>query len=342
MLNILKEEYLRDSLNFKQAEKELIELFSKWLPDTIIDCHIHCNVAEHLGPMSRKLYSHMISTFPSFTLEESSQINALLYKNKRVHSLRFPHVFSCLDQKKANDYLLKESKKDDRIALFGLPEDIPYTIRMLSHPRVSALKMYYSYVEPTATKIYECFSPQILQEAERVGIPIILHVPKVITISKDDLLQTVADFPDLKICVPHLGSTKFVIPGLKETYQELAAKTNIHFDTSLNPSPEVVLLALETFGPDRVMFGSDAPLNLLRSVPYVHPNKGQRIITQYKYHWIDEEEYREYAHLAKDAVHAHWLCLQAIKDAIEKFPLRQQNEIKEKVFYKNAQQFYNF
>lgn len=342
MKDIPKNKYLKDSMKFKTSELDLIDFFSKWLPEEIIDCHIHCNQSDFIKPMSEKTYQHMISTFPSFTLEESETVNSLFYMNKKVSSLRFPHVFRDLDQKKANKYLLENSRSSDRIAIFGLPEDIPYTIKLLSHPRTSALKMYYSYTEPNAKYIYECFPREILDEAERLGIPVIMHLPRVITKSKDDLLQTIKDYPKLKVVVPHLGSTKFVISDLENTYNELATKTNIFLDTSLNPSYEVVKLALKTFGVDRVMFGSDAPLNLIRSIPYIHPQKGQRIITEYKYHWLDEKEYGEYKNMAKDLVHVHWNCLLAIKRAVEDYPQNQHELIKQKIFYKNAKTFFKF
>ena len=41
-----------------------------------------------------------------------------------------------------------------------------------------------------------------------------------------------------------LGSTKFLIKDLEETYKELADKTNIYLDTSLNPSYDLVIDSL--------------------------------------------------------------------------------------------------
>lgn len=292
--------------------------------------------------MGEKTFRHMLSTFPCFSIEESEKVREVFHPGKSIRSLRFAKTFRGIDHRKVNQYLLSDSPPNDRVALFGLPEDPEYTIRMLLHPRVSALKMYYSYVEPTAKEIYQCFPPEILVAAERFGIPIILHLPRMIVESQDDLMKVVTDFPALRISIAHLGSTKFVVSGLAEAYRRIAEAPNVSMDTSLNPSEEVMKLAIESFGISRIMYGSDEPLNLIRSRPYVHPEKGQRIVTSYQYHWTDPEEHKVYGHLAKGAEHSHWLCLTALRNAIESLPLEMRDQAKQRIFRKNAEAFFGF
>ena len=228
------------------------------------------------------------------------------------------------------------------VALYGLPEDIPYTTDMLKDPRVSGLKMYYSYLDPSATHIYEIFKPEILEVAEQESVSIILHTPRVITESVDDVLNMKRDFPSLKVSIAHLGSSKFDIPGLQDAYDSLAESTDLVLDTALNPSEEVCYRAIKTFGIDRILYGTDEPLNLLRSVPYIHPEKGQRITTSYLYHWQDPKEHSEYKHLADGAIHAHWLCLDALKSAIERLPEGERGTAKQNIFHDNAEKFFGF
>jgi hypothetical protein len=90
-------------------------------------------------------------------------------------------AFRGIDYRAANLYLLKQSDVQNRIALYGPPDDPEYTIRILGHPRVSALKMYYLYLEPPATEIYQYFPKVVLEEAQRRDVPIILHPPRKIT-----------------------------------------------------------------------------------------------------------------------------------------------------------------
>jgi len=283
----------------------------------------------------------MLSTFPSFSLEESREWHALLHPGKNIRSLRFPKTFRGIDHRAANLYLLEQSDVQDRIALYGIPDDPEYTIGMLGHTRVSALKMYYSYLEPPAVEIYQYFPKVVLEEAQGRDVPIILHPPRRITMCLDQILMLAKDFPYLRVCLAHLSLTKSVVPGLEEALTEIARLPRVRFDTALVPSAEVVAMALRIVGPERVMYGSDEPLNLIRSMPYVHPEKGERLTAVYPYHWIDSAE-SQYKHLATDATHAHWQALRAVKTAVSAMPEKEQEAVKQKLFHDNAKLFYGF
>lgn len=337
-----REVYLSHALKITSEEQAKITEYADWLPSTVIDAHAHANLPEHVDYINESAYNHMLSTFPSFSIEESRASHKLLHPSTEVRSLRFAKTFKGIAHRAANQYLLEQSPEGDRVALFGLPEDPAYTIDMLHHPRVSALKMYYSYIQPPATTVYEAFPPPILAAAEESCIPVIMHAPKMIVESVDDVIQTTHDFPDLKIALAHLGSSKFNVPGLQDAYDRLATETSIYLDTALNPSSEVIIRALRTFGTDRIMYGSDEPLNLIRSTPYIHPEYGQRITTDLPYHWQNPKEHAEYRHLASKAIHAHWLSLDALKTAIESRPQPEQARTKQAIFHDNAARFYNF
>lgn len=337
-----REAYLAYARTLTEKERGLVQEFQEWLPDTIINCHAHCNLPEHVRSIDDRAYNHMLSTFPSFSLEESREWHALLHPEKNVRSLRFPKTFRGIDHRAANLYLLEQSDAQDRIALYGLPDDPEYTIGMLGHPRVVALKMYYSYLEPPATEIYQYFPKVVLEEAQRRDVPIILHPPRRITMCLDQILTLVTDFPHLRVCLAHLSLTKSVVPGLKEAFTTIAQLPRVHFNTALVPSAEVVAMALRIVGSDRIMYGSDEPLNLIRSTPYAHPGKGERLATEYPYHWVDMSDYQAYKHLATGITHAHWQALQAMKTAVSALPRKEQETVKKKFFHDNAKLFYDF
>lgn len=341
-MQIPVDDYLADALQLTPAEGRLRQEFAAWLPDDIIDCHAHCNLRAHVSYVSDRAFGHMLSTFTYFSLKDSATVNALLHPGTRVRSLRFPKTFEGIDHRAANAYLLEESSTDDRIAVFGLPEDVGYTVRMLRHPRCSALKMYWSYINPPAERIYDFFRPEILEEAQALDMPIILHLPKMIVRSLPDLVHLLEDFPRLRIVLAHLGLPKMLVPGLAEAYQAVKDYDNVMLDTALNPSDAVMHLALSTFGSGRIMFGSDQPLHLIRSVAFLHPAKGERLATAYKYHWVDPAEHAEFSHLAVGATHAHWQSLTAIKRAVERFPQSMREDMKRRIFRENASVFFGF
>ena len=335
-------EYFRHALSLKPEEEALRIKMEEWLPERIIDTHAHCNLESHVKSVNPHAYGHMLSTFTHLSLEDSIKLREIFYPNKIVQTLRFPKTFRGIDHVSANEYLLENSPDTDRVAVFGLPENIDYTVRMMHSPRASALKMYWSYVDPPAEKIYDFFTPEILEEAQKMELPIILHLPKMIIHMIDDLTKVLSDFPRLKVVLAHIGLSKLMVPGLEEAFSKTAAFDNVWVDTALNPSAEVISSALNRFGCERVMYGSDEPLNLIRSVAYEHPTKGERIVTDYQYHWVDVEDHTIYGRLAKNAVHAQWRCVEALRTAINQYSVAEQESVKRQVFHDNAKLFFGF
>src|SRR5258708_3213084 len=342
MLKIDREDYLRYFFSLKAREVELRKFYIDWLPDEIVDCHVHTSLPMHVEWMDERTYHHMLSTFPSFSLEESAWCHEFFYGEKPVRALRFAKTYRGVNHRQVNDYLLKEVSPSDRVALYGLPDDIPYTVSMMSEPRVSALKMYYSYLSPPATEIYEYFPPPVLSDAQAPDLPLILHPPTNLAKTAGQVLQVQQDFPKLRIVIAHLGLSKLMIPGLREAFAAMARSETTYMDTSMNPSAEVVSAALSAFGIGRILFGTDEPLSLIRATVYYHPTLGERLITEDPYHWVDKDEHSSYSHLAAGVIHAHWQQLEAIRQAIEGLHPKERTAAKTAVFHRNAENVFGF
>ena len=176
--------YLEDSLTLTDREKKLVKVFSKWLPDQIVDCHTHCNLRDHVQEVDEEMYHQMISTFQGFSLEDSHRVEEIFFVGKNLKTLRFPFPFRGIDMKAANDYLLTNVKDPDKVALCGIPNDVDYTISMLRTGRFAALKMYDQQFNPLLSKFTNIFH-QNFRVSRKLGVPIILHLPKTITLCKN-------------------------------------------------------------------------------------------------------------------------------------------------------------
>ncbi len=308
--------YVENSLSFTEKETALVQEFKEWLPDTLIDCHTHCGLSRDVYEIDDHMYGQLNSTFLQFSLEDSDKAKRAMFEGKNLSRLRFPFPFRGIDIKSANEYLIKNVTDPDNVVLCGIPNDPDYTNSMLRTKQFKALKMYHQMFNPHAKNIYQYFPPDILRVSEETETPIILHLPKIVTECKDELIEVARTFPNLKISLAHMGLAAVLMPNLEETYAELAQYPNISMDTSMIASKEVFKTAFSTFGTKRIMFGTDEPLNLLRFVLYDHPTKGQRVVTQYPFHWVDKDDHERYKHLALGAVHIHWESLTAIRDAI--------------------------
>lgn len=335
-MEIPVDEYLAYAQALTPEEEELRRRAADWLPERIFDAHVHTNLPEHVGTIDAPLLGHMMTTFPSFTLEQSAGLRALLYPGRQVAALRFPMPYRGIRHRQANAYLLGQAPPQDRVALYGIPTEIDYTVGLLGHPRVAALKMYYQYFSPPAQRILEVFPAPVLEEAQARGVPIILHLPRMITRCVDELLEVLDRFPRLVVVLAHLGLPHMPVPGLREAYAAVAKRERVYMDTAMIPSAEVVGMALEAFGTERIVFGSDEPLNLIRAVVYAHPVKGERLATPYPYHWADPAEQRESAAIAAGATHAHWQQLAAIGSALAAHVPEAKTRAAESIFHDTA------
>jgi len=163
-----------------------------------------------------------------------------------------------------------------------------------------------------------------------------------VTACVEDLLKLLIDFPKLVVVLAHLGLHKIPVPGLLEAYKKIARFDQVVLDTAMNPSSEVIGMAVNAFGSGRIMFGSDEPVNMLRYTAYMNPERGQRVVTEYKYHWVNADEHEKYSHLAKDAVHVHWQSIIAIKKVIQSLPKKERGIARENIFHNNAKEVFGF
>ena len=335
-------EYIKFASNFNEQEKSLRSMFEKWLPNKIIDCHVHVGQTNEINELIWPVYKKPFCSFLGFDLENSYKIRNLFYPGKMVLMLRFPYPFQGINHRDMNKYLIKKCTSMDRIALCGIPTDIEYTVKLLSNPRIAALKMHYYSSVPPAKEIYQFFPKAILEAAQSKALPIILHLPLKASHCIDQVERLVYDFPNLQVVLAHLGGYMEPLEKLELAYKSFAKYKSIHVDTAMVFSSQAIGLALKYFGEGRILYGSDEPLDLLRVKMYEHPVLGFRLISEYPYHWIPHEEYETYKYLAHGIVHAHWQTLLAIKQAIQGLPKSRQETAKSRIFFDNSKKLFSF
>lgn len=332
--------YLKYALFLTPREKELVKEFSKWLPNEIVDAHVHSNTRSHCNFIDRDYSSRPSSTFPWFEISKHMKVNRLLYPGKRVKMLVFPVPFCGIDHRAANEYILREATRNPSVApiLYGLPDDIEYTISKLKTEKFYGLKMYPAYFSPRAQKIYEYFPNQILKYCEEIGIPIILHLPRHVVECVEELIAIARKFPGLKIVLAHSGLAHLLVRGFQKTLGLLNKYQNIYLDTAAVTSARVFKIALDAFGYHRIIFGTDQPLNLIRGKMCYNPNLGIRVATKYPYHWINLEEQKRLSRFATGGVHLHWEMLLALQKAIQRSG--KNKNIKNCLFRENAKRVF--
>ena len=340
--------YFEHSLKPTEYEVQFTNTLNDQLPSRIIDVHVHASEAQHFDiTKAQGILDKSASTFPETTIEQSQQIDALLHPGMDVRKLRFAHAFRGIDHASVNEYLLDNSPPKDRVALFGISDnndEVEYTREELRSGNYSGLKMYYCSSEVQRKALYDYFPKDVLEVAEEVDVPIILHLPNTISRSLDEVSALASDFPKLRIMLAHAGVTWSYPKHFEQTMAETASHPNIFMDTSGVTNPAIIQTALEQFGPERILYGSDEPLNLLREFTYVNPDLGPRLLTDYPYHWVDPKEYETYKHLLPE--HLMYCELQQVDALLVAIrgvaSTRKSDAFIQSIFHDNGQREFNF
>jgi len=345
------EAYYQDAIKLNDDELAQQSSLLPEIPERLIDSHTHSSNADFIAEyeMLPSILGHMMSTFPRVSIEQSRQIDQILMPGKSIGKLRFAHVYPGLDHRAITEYILQYNRDIDRTALFGLsetPEDTEYTISELRSGKYNALKMYYLSSDSPKSEVYEYFPPEILRVAQQEHLPIILHLPHSLYQSEHEVHRVAKDFPDLSIVLAHIGVANVPKPALDGILARFSEHPNVFVDTAMVDSKAIVLSALKNLGRDRVLYGSDEPLNLMRVVAFYNPDlQRDRVLTGYPYHWADSEEQAKWSHLATEPfVHSQWSQLKAILGAARKVVASQNDyqNLLDDVFYGNANRVFNF
>ena len=94
-----------------------------------------------------------------------------------------------------------------------------------------------------------------------------LHVPKADRLGHPANIAEVKEirrkYPGVKLVIAHLGRC-YTMPHAQEAFPHFADDEGLYFDSSAVLNADVHRLALETFGPKRILYGSDNPVFYMR------------------------------------------------------------------------------
>lgn len=342
------EAYIEHALTLNEEEMRLRDRLVAQLPDVIIDSHTHTALCEGFDheAIPQHVHAHMMSTFPTFTREDSLASDRVIFPGKTVHKARFAHAFAGIDKRAVNNFVTT-MEGDDIPILFGVSEtteEVDYTVSEIESGKYKGLKMYYLSGTTPKYELFDYFPRPALDAAQKQGMPIILHLPHSLYRSENEVHELVEEYPDLKIILAHVGVANLPKPELDGVLSRFAEHEHVYVDTALVDADGIALKALKHLGANKVLYGSDEPLNLLRTVTYFNPELNTaRVLTDFPYHWADPTEQSKYRSLAHETfVHNHWLQLATLLHGINSVtasPAERQN-VTESVFETNARRIY--
>ena len=257
-------------------EKEL----KNFLPESFIDIHTHLNKKEfeHYGDHNGgSSWTDLIAE--ELPIEDLMDFLKQLFPQNNVTPLIFGDVMQV--HKQVNDYVYECGKKYNLPTLFrtDYKMDPDFLEEEVKKGGFLGLKPYLSncpsYIPSSETRIYDFLPKEHLEVANKNGWIVMLHIPRDLRI-KDavnlaQLMEIEEKYPNVKLIVAHIGRA-YSKQDLGNAFDILKNTKNMMFDFTANLCSDAIEACIDAVGVDRLMFGSDLPIAIMRMYRIVDEN----------------------------------------------------------------------
>lgn len=244
------------------------------MPKRFLDAHTHINLPEHIRdvPASRIADDWALQNGMHMTADDAKFYYDKMFPDQEWAITAFPFPVKEAHIEDNNDYVARCA--DEGKIAYGLmcikPEySCEYIERELRTKNFSGVKPYPDMVsgqKGAEIGIFEFLPREQLRLAERMGIPVVMHLPRAGRMPDDGNIRELREirqtYPDLKMVIAHCGRcyTPYHFSLALEKLGEDAK--GFYYDTAAVLNPAVLRMALERLGPQRILYGTDEPIFL--------------------------------------------------------------------------------
>ena len=285
------------------------EHLKDWLPPRIFDAHTHvCEPRfrrEEMTDLKRRQY-WVNEVAEPIGADAAGRAMDLVFPGRDVSCLAFAHPSLEYDVEAANDRLRTECAARGWYMLSSIGPDWPAerVARELDSPGVLGVKVYYAMIpgqdadtrdSHLEASIFDFLPRNQLELLNERRAWVTLHVPKADRLGHPDNIAQIKrirrDYPHVVLVIAHLGRS-YTLAHAEESLPQLADDEGLYFDNSAVLNPDVHRFALETLGPERILYGTDNPVFYMRGR---RQWKGRTYTnrTNYPFHFNQERESAE-------------------------------------------------
>lgn len=261
------------NLQLTEYDRQVYETeLRPFLPEEFIDFHVHINKKSFKSQGSH----NGGSSWTDLVADEMTAENLLEGFTKMFPANKVtPLVFGgCLcNIHEVNDYVRDTSRVYGYPTLYRTSYDMPQDEL---EERVKAggflgLKPYLSncppYLPPKEVRIYDFLPPEHLEAANKNGWIVMLHIPRdgrlKDPVNLAQLLEIEEKYPDIKLIVAHIGRA-YSKEDIGNAFDLLKHTKHMYFDFTANLCDDAIAACIEAVGTERLIFGSDLPISIMR------------------------------------------------------------------------------
>lgn len=275
-------------------EKELKD----FVPDEFIDFHTHVDkkglepYGSHNGGSS---WTDLIGGGDG-SVETLLASFRELFPDKKVTPLIFGGTL--LDIAKTNDYVYEKRVEYNLPSLYRtdyamdpdkLEEDILKRGFLGIKPYLSNCPPY---IPASETRIFDFVPHEHLKVCDKHGLIVMLHIPRdgrlKDPVNLYQLKEIEENYPNLKLVIAHIGRA-YAKEDIGNAFDIIGKGKNTYFDFTANLCDDAIKACIEAVGSEKLIFGSDLPIAIMRMYRIVENGVYYNIVPKGHYGDVDGE-----------------------------------------------------
>ncbi|MBN2073217.1 MAG: amidohydrolase family protein [Actinobacteria bacterium] len=276
---------MKDTL-LKPLTNEDLEIFKKefedFLPYEIIDSHVHLwerdifvkTITKERLDQNPALDSEIVD---GFRIEDFKKFVKEAFPGKKYEGIFFGLPVKEADLDICNKYVSDACKKSDSYGLFNPTADLKEIPSGFFKDRFIGFKPYPDLVDYKAPEdfsklnidvsMFDFISRTVFEFCQEYGLILLIHIPRAGRLNDRRNIEEIKTmgkkYPNIKIILAHAGRS-YCYSDINESIKYLKEIKNLYVDTAMINSFSVNKVLLEELGPDRLLYGSDLPIALLK------------------------------------------------------------------------------
>jgi uncharacterized protein len=319
--------------------------FLNFLPEKIFDSHIHLwdriQIRDEISQSRQKQNPFLDDDLiDGYTIQDFKIAAEKLFPGKTCTGLFFGLPLKEFDLEKTNKYISGICKKENCYGLYmpvpalkEIPENF-FADRFIGfkpYPDLAEFREPEDFSKLDIDISIFDFVPKIIFDfANRYGLIILLHLPRKGRLSDKrnirELDKISEKYPNVKIILAHAGRS-YCYEDIKHSINEIKHMQNLYMDTAMVNDFLVNRTILDVLGPDKLLFGSDSAISLLKG-KNIEINNTHYFVTKEPKQWSLSS-----ASMTTNFTFFLYETIRAIKMATEE--LKMDKTQVEKIFYSN-------
>ena len=250
------------------------EQLKDFLPDNIIDVHIHLwepGTKRNEDNATKGMQSWVDLVAPDCTYEDLEKSYEQMFPDKKVKAVLMTDPTCILD--KENKYVIGKAKEHNLPAFYCTtyatpPEEIR---KAITEDGFCGIKPYLNnspdYIPADEVRIYDFLPPEHLEVVNELGGVIMLHIPRSgrlkDPVNLAQMVEIDEKYPNAKVIIAHIGRA-YCEEDFGNGFEVLSKTKNLMVDFTANTQYKAMVEAVKAVGVKRFMFGSDMPITKMR------------------------------------------------------------------------------